>query len=223
MNMSKIKISQKELEEHLKHQISFLETSANAFDTGREEEYKRLALAIRILVRDTSSSYSLLRQMGKNLKFHDTSPDLDSNNILPRSGLIAILVKKGEPDQSHYIAILDDSPHTVKTIDFDSWWNKPVFVNQQGGKLTRKDLILTASDQDGGAHVDPSLEKTYANISRKGLGWAVNHGAKGKILDKPERATIRQIAHEVLKTLKPGYKKKIENQTGVIIYDFRVV
>src|SRR5450759_398281 len=203
MNVSKIKISQEELEEHLKHQISFLETSANAFDDGREEEYKRLALAIRILVRDTSSSHSLLGQMGKNLKFHDTSSDLDSNNSLPRSGLIAILAESAEPHQSRYIAIFDDSPHTVKTIDFDSWWNKNVFVNQQGGKLTRKDLILTAADQDGGAHVDLFLEETYANLSRKGLGWSVNHGAKGKILDKPERAAIRQIAHEVLKTLKP--------------------
>ncbi len=60
MNVSKIKISQEELEEHLKDQISFLEISANAFDAGREEEYKRLALAIRILVHTGPSSHSLL-------------------------------------------------------------------------------------------------------------------------------------------------------------------
>jgi len=216
----KIQISQNELENHLREQISFLEASANSFDAGMEEEAKRLAVTIRILVHDTSYSYSLLGQMGKNLKFLDTSSDLDSKNILAHGGLISIL---NELHQTRYIATLDNfPPSTVKLIDFDSWWNKPVFVDKQGRKLTRKDLILTAANQDGGAHVDPSLDETYANLSRKGLDLIVNHGAGAKILDKPERAAIRQIAHEVLKTLKPGYTKKLKYQTGGFILDLKI-
>lgn len=219
VNVSKILLSQKELEVHLKEQISFLEASANSFDAGMEEEAKRLAVTIRILVHETSYSQSLLGQMGENLKFLDTSSDLDSKNILAHGGLIKILT---EPHQIRYIAMLDNlPPDTVKMIDFDSWWNKPVFVDKQGSKLTRKDLILTAANQDGGAHVDPSLDETYANLSRKGLDLIVDHGAGAKILDKPERAAIRQIAHEVLKTLKPDYNKKLKHQTGFII-DFKI-
>ena len=107
-------------------------------------------------------------------------------------------------------------------IDFDSWWNKPVFVDKQGHILTRKDLILTAANQDGGAHVDPSLDETYANLSRKGLDLIVNHGTGEKILDKPERVAIRQIAHEVLKTLKPGYNKKLVYQNGAFVLDIKL-
>jgi len=220
MNVSKIPLSQNELEVHLKEQISFLETSANSFDDGAEEEAKRIAVTIRILVHDTKSSHSLLRQLGKNPKFLDTSSDLDSKNILAHGGLIKIL---NEPHQSRYIAMLDNFPTpTIKMIDFDSWWNKHVFVDKQGRKLKRKDLILTAANQDGGAHVDPSLDETYANLSRNGLDLIVSHGQGAKILDKPERAAIRQIAHEILKTLKPGYSKKLKCQTGAFTLDIQL-
>lgn len=220
MNVNKIPLSQKELDVHLKEQISFLEASSNSFDAGREEEAKRPAVSIRILVHDTPISHSLLGQMGEKLKFLDTSSDLDSNNILAHGGLISILT---EPNQIRYAAMLDNLPtDKVKMIDFDSWWNKPVFVDKQGRKLTRQDLILTAANQDGGAHVDPSLDETYANLSRKGLDLIVNHGKGAKILDKPERAAIRQIAHEVLKTLKPGYNKKLKCQPGGFTFDVKL-
>lgn len=217
---NRIQLSQNQLEDHLREQISFLETSANSFDTGTEEEAKRLALAIRILVHDTSSSHSLLGQMGKKIKFYDTSSDLDPDNILAHGGLIANLVG---PGQNRYVARLDNFPiNTVKMIDFDNWWNKPVFVDRQGRELTRKDLILTSTNQDGGAHVDSSLDETYANLSRNGLDMIVNHGTGTKLLDKPERVAIRQIAHEVLKTLKPGYNKTIKYPAGMFSMDFKI-
>ena len=41
-------------------------------------------------------------------------------------------------------------------------------------------------------------------------------------MDKPERVAIRQIAHEVLKTLKPGYYKKLEYQSGLFTMDIKL-
>ena len=217
---NRIQLSQNQLEDHLREQISFLEASANSFDADAEEEAKRLAVTIRILVYDTELSHSLLGQMGKKLEFYDTSSDLDPQNVLAHGGLISILTG---PNQIRYVARLDNFPiNTVKIIDFDSWWNKPVFVDKKGRELTRKDLILTSANQDGGAHVDPYLEKKYANLSRNGLDMIVNHGTGEKLLDKPERVAIRQIAHEVLKTLKPGYNKKLEYQTGMFPIDIKI-
>lgn len=217
---NKIQLSPNELENHLKDQISFLEASANSFDAGAEEEAKRLAVTIRILVHNTQFSHSLLGQMEINPEFYDTSLDLDSNNILAHGGLITIL---NELDQSRYIPILDNFPtKSVKMIDFNSWWNKPVFIDRQRRELTRKDLILTATNQDGGAHVDPSLDETYAHLSRNGLDLIANHGTGEQIMDKPERAAIRQIAHEVLKTLKPDYNKKLEYKPGAFSMDIKI-
>jgi hypothetical protein len=218
MKKPKIPLSPDELESHLIEQISFLESSAESFDAGAEEEAKRLAVTIRILVHNTKNSHALLNQIGKKLDFYDTSLDFDPNNMLDHGGLISTL---SEPHQARYVANLDNIPPNIaKMIEFESWWEKNVFVDGQGHKLSRKDLITIAANQDGGAHVDPSLDKTYVNISRNclNLGNVVNNGTEQKIINKPERAAIRQIAHEVLKTLKPGYEKKLEYQTGVLFY-----
>lgn len=57
-------------------------------------------------------------------------------------------------------------------MDFADWWTQPVFVDQSGRKLTRKDLVMTAANQDGGAHVDPALNASYAELAKKNsLGW----------------------------------------------------
>jgi len=217
MKKPKIPLSPDELESHLIEQISFLESSAESFDAGAEEEAKRLAVTIRVLVHNTSSSHALLKQIGKELDFYDTSLDFDPNNIMEHAGLISIL---SESNQFRYVANLDNiPPNVVKMIEFEKWWEKIVFVDEKGRKLSRKDLIKTAANQDGGAHVDPSLDETYANISRNGLKYSIyNNGTEEKFMNKPERAAIRQIAHEVLKTLKPSYEKKLEYQTGTLFY-----
>ncbi len=67
--------------------------------------------------------------------------------------------------------------------------------------------MLTAADQDGGAHIDPALDERYARFAHDNtLGWV--HGAPGepgKPMEGAVRSGIRQIAHEVLRTLVPGY------------------
>lgn len=209
----KRQLSRDELEIHLKEQIAFLEASANLFDAGSEAEAKRLAATIRTLVHDTTASHALLEQLKllKNLEFFDTSFDLDPQNKMTHHGLVFIAIG---PRQTRYVAMLDDLPPniTVKKVDFDIWWNKPVFVDNQGRVLTRKKLILTAANQDGGAHVDPSLDERYASLSQNGsLGWVADDSTGENIIESPERAAIRQIAHEVLKTLKPDYNKKSQH------------
>jgi len=69
-------------------------------------------------------------------------------------------------------------------------------------------LILTAANQDGGAHVDPALDEVYADLSeRNSLAWIANDGQGEHPMEGPEKVAIRQIAHEALKSLKPGYMK----------------
>src|SRR3977135_31817 len=46
---------------------------------------------------------------------------------------------------------------------FDKWWrDEPVYHSKKVGKnFFRKDVILTAANQDGGAHVDLTVEEFY--------------------------------------------------------------
>lgn len=222
MKIEKIVLSQIELQEHLKEQIKFLLASGESYDNGFDGEAKRMAVAIRVLVHDTKNSCSLLGQLGlKERDFLSTCMDYDPLSATPHGGLVYIYTASKEPK---YIAMLDDSG-TQKHIPFEEWWNEIVFVDSNKGMLTRKDIILTAADQDGGAHVDPKLDETYARLSRQNsMGWILTNGSQSIPLEHPERTAIRQITHELLKTLIPDYTKKPQLiGNGVIIGGLKVI
>lgn len=213
--------TQAELETHLQERLHFLESSAASFDTGDGAEAKRLALSIRILLHDTDKSHSLLGHLNlKNIKFYDTAFDYDPNNSATYGGLIAISHARGS--EPKYIALLDElSIKRIPQLDFDVWWNKPVFVvfiHQKPRQFSRKELILDVADQDGGAHIDLMIKRTYAELSRQNsLGWMVSARGKVQPMGNPVPVAIRQIAHEVLKSLKPGYTKK-PNLKGQFVF-----
>ncbi len=213
--MSKRTRPREELEDLLAEQIQFLEASADAFDRGCEGEAKRLAVTARVLLHDTRQSHSLLGQLErKDLSLWDTALALDPCNVMTHSGLVFIAM--GDPNPK-YVAMLDDVPRLRQT-PFDEWWNSAVFSDSQQNTLSRKDLVLTAANQDGGAHVDTALDEIYARLSKdNSMGWVYTDGRGASPLPGPERAAIRQIAHELLKTLKPGYKKKIEHPVQMLI------
>jgi hypothetical protein len=207
----KVAITNAELEDHLNEQLHFLESSAGAFDKGFDGEAKRLAVAIRVLVHDTSKSRSLLGQLGRlqSQKFVDTALPEVPGNVGTYSGLLSI---SADQTGAKYTPHLDDVPAAPRQIDFPDWWtNQPVFIDSAKRKFSRKDLVLAAANQDGGAHVDPALDESYMQLSKKNsLNWFSGQNGKDFVpIPAPERVAIRQIAHEILKTLMPSYGKKI--------------
>ena len=203
-----------ELNSHLKEQIEFLRRSSQAYDEGSASEGKRLAVVIRVLLHDTQNSTSLLTLLGKkDILFYDTSLDYDPHNLASTMGLIMVQVR---PNGARYVPPLDDGPlvrYSKARIAFEEWWNKIVFVDTEGNKLTRRDLVLAVSNKDGGAHVDPQLNNAYADLTRfNSLGWKfIQNGIEKDFATKPELASIRQMSHEVLKSLKdefPEYFQK---------------
>ena len=100
----------------------------------------------------------------------------------------------------------------------------PVFVDKDRKTLTRKDLVLIAANQDGGAHVDPALDDRYDRLSkRNAMGLIAIEKGQARAMEGPERAAIRQMAHEVLKTLKPGYEKKPSHEAGIFAGGMSIV
>jgi len=201
---SDYKQSKDELQQHLKDTVQALELSSHAFDDGYEGEAKRCAAAIRVLVHDTSYSKSLLNQLGlKQASFYDTSVPYNPKTVITYSGLTAINITL---EGSVHIAPLDGLPpgHTPKWVSFDEWWDGLIFVDKGGIRTSRKDLILAVANKDGGTHVDPVLDEKYANLSRfNSLAWRFS-SPKGDVqLAGPEKAAIRQISHEILKSLNP--------------------
>ena len=204
--------TKEELLGYLKEQIRFLIDSSSSYDSGFQGEAKRLATVIRVLLHDTPRSTSLLTQLDKKtITFYDTAIDYDPNNLAPHIGLVMFRIST--QSGAEYVAPLDNlSPSRIKKgkVSFDEWWNKIVFKDNQNNFFTRGDLVLTVANKEGGTHIDPKLKKAYANLSRfNSLGWKSSI-RKGGVeieadLNNPVSPSIRQIAHEVIKTLKDEF------------------
>lgn len=208
--MAKRALTDADLMRHLSEQLGFLEDSGRAFDEGRDGEAKRLAVTLRVLLHDTEKARSLLSQLGrKSGLFWDSAGPDNPRNLLPFGGLVGMRIG---PADGRYFALLDDTP-IGRHVAFDEWWNAVVFRDQsRTTTLSRRDLVLTAANQDGGAHVDPALDERYARFARdNAMGWSYSDGQTEKPMDGAVGVAIRQIAHEVLRSLVPGYRKSPPN------------
>lgn len=212
-------LTNEDLQEHLAEQLEFLESSASSYDSGFEGEIKRLAVSVRVLVHDTRNSTSLLKLLGqKQVDYVDTSLPFDEKNKMSHSGLVQMSLGNR---QSKILPFLDGSPFS-RTASFDLWWNGIVFVDKNRNEFSRKDIVLSLANKEGGAHVDKKLDAKYAELRKNNsLGWVDvdTHGNETPSADQVP-ATMRQIAHEVLKTFKNDYYCQMEkgSDDGVIVF-----
>ena len=116
--------------------------------------------------------------------------------------------------------LVGGTPIPARWLPFEKWWNNNVIKDNKGRFFSRKQLILHVADTDGGAHVDPELDEQYMDFSRKNsLGWVIGDGNIEKPFPPPTMACIRQIAHEVLETLKIKAKNLVTIEYDPIQYD----
>jgi len=206
---SKSERSKEDSQRLLREQITFLRSSAAAYDQGFEGEAKRLATVIRVLLHDIKTSKSLLRQLGLKDKmlYQDTALKIYTNNLLPTNGLAVLNGIRNEAGEltAQYVAPLSklDTPRRHDPKPFDQWWKTTVIKDEKGKLFCRERLVLIAANKEGGAHVDPKLDPAYEALSRgNSMGWIVTSAAgEEPPLNDPALASIRQIAFEVDRTL----------------------
>lgn len=200
--MAKNRIRQTELYTHLREQLEFLKQSCQNFDQGMYSEAKRMAVNIRILAHDTSNSNSLFNQLAiKNkIKYIDTAFPFNDKNLLTHLGLVSLCVSC---NKGTYKAKLNDSPIPPKFKKFNSWWEGDIIIKDDKGNLfTRKQLILTMANKDGGAHIDSLLEEDYFHLTREnGAGWSYTDNNTTTGIDDIELHSVRQIAYEFIQSI----------------------
>lgn len=203
-NIPKVKLTKEELEAHFRKQIGFLQRSADAFDAGFIDEATRIAQVLRILFHDNRHSHSLLGQLGmKNIKIMDTSPPIVGSNELPEMSLVHAGV--GGMDGQAFVAPLSNVPE-IREIPAENWWNQTVLKNRDSHVFSRSRLIRTMADQDGGAHVDPSIDGEYREIAEGAFGFKFLTDGRSVEPNDITVVTVRQIAHEVLASLVCNYR-----------------
>lgn len=200
-----------ELEAQLQDQLAFLERSCAAFDDGYTDEFKRLAVTLRVLVHDTPKSHSLLRQLGmKGGNFAAYSKPIDGRNLLTDWSLgIMSIGSEGVA----LLPALDCRGIAPRLLQFDDWWSELVYRDPQAGiTLDRKTIVLAVANKDGGAHVDPEIDDRYAHLVNEGTGWIAQtpHGVVA--IEDLEKICLRHIAFEVLKSIQPAFAKLLGNR-----------
>jgi hypothetical protein len=175
------------------------------YQQGHADEARRLALSVRMLVYDTTNQKSLLKYLGlkETMFFYDTASEYDPRQYGSHLALLAMLVpipgQEGQTPRAD--ARLDAQPTSPKDEmqPFDKWWSTLVIRDDEGNTHSRRDILLTVADKDGGAHVDLKISPAYMNLVSGGATrWQVTSDAGKSLLEGIELATVRQIAHEVL-------------------------
>ena len=185
--------------EQLQTQLRLIENACRGFDADLFEAALHIAVAIRVLIHETSNSHSLLGQLTlrNSVKLLSTFPELKLKNDVPKGvitetitfgvgiGPFGFQPPLGNTPKKHYLSV-------------DAWWNE--VIHQFRERFSRADIILAAANQDGGAHIDPSPhQKTI--LLRGSLGTVTtttNRGTQKRELTNPHFSMIRQFGFEIL-------------------------
>lgn len=200
------KHNQNDLEIYWDEHLRFIEKSSEDYDKGDYFEAKRIATSLRVLFNQTSKSNSLFNQL-KEKQLRDGFLFLSSTgmyvpaNLTSSFTLISLCMENGEA--KYKPKGLDNED--LHLLSFEDWWNEIIF-DDKAYKLTRRDIISFISNQDGGAHVDPSLDERYSLLVKfNSLGWIDEKGEA--INGNPAYVAIRQIADEIIASNNIFYKK----------------
>lgn len=190
------------LAEKLQEQLRFIQRSCAAFDQGAEEEAIRIATSLRVIFHNTNSSTSIVSHLG-----------LSGKKILSSSrgygnwqDFLSQQINLSSPQPIRMLPLLGDK---FIELSMKDWWHtESVFVHD-AQKYTRRKIVLSAANKDGGAHVDEKLERYYEVLcaGEYALGITGNLKYDGEppfpqgVTIYPKNAhlsLIRQFAHETL-------------------------
>lgn len=192
--------------DQLRRQIKFLRNSCQAFDKGDWEEAIRIATSIRVLVHDTQGSTSILKHLNaKNINLFSTRTDMPawSGGAKYTDGFSMGVISIGQGRGAYGPDLSDFSPDSSLVLPVDKWWEQIVWILSSECKLTRKRLILSAANQDGGAHVDRQLHEDYEKLANEQFGHiTTKNGSQHYRQDvvNMHLVSIRTIANELLKS-----------------------
>jgi len=180
-------------------QIRFLKSSTESFDGGFEDEAKRLATSLRVLLHDAQYP-SLFSTLGikNNFLFATSANRYLPINLVAYTGLVGMSFTVG--GEAKYQPICKQSDGTQNIwVYFDDWWNQ-IIIDDKTNIFSRRDIVLYAANKDGGTHIDPKIEnKYYELILNNSVGWECCENDISRPMDNNlVYASIRQIVHEFL-------------------------
>ena len=206
-----------QLIEKYHEQLLFLRNSAKLYDAGSYAEAIRLATTMRVLFKHRGENKAVLNQIESHEELDFLVPKfLDTAFNFHQMPLVLICTTK---NGAEIVPTLDDEI-VKKKIDFDSWWNGIILRLPNGRRVSRALLIESVADREGGTHLDPRPSDFIDQISKFGLGWHFEHQGSSVPAKYIIHASMRQIAHETLRTLDMEYHCEPDTRVGTFVSNF---
>lgn len=187
--------------DHLARQLGFIERSCKLYDEGFQDEGIRIATSLRVIFYKTTSSISIISHLGNpSITIHSTCngsphPQQDFFNGFGAARQLE--------DGSRELIPSYNITACHEYLLFPKWWEEIIWQNDQSSPIiTRRDLVLGASNQDGGAHVDSKLLPSYKSLTSDGsAGSYMKNVGNISLLELSKNAhlmCLRQLGWEVL-------------------------
>lgn len=182
------------------------------YDNGKYKQAKMLAVNIRTLVHQTGSSTSLLTHLERQetMKFYNTVNRIKNAVYYLGMGMPAQMrslnVVSINRVENTFVPIFKPAQlFSPKWLSFEEWWCQTIIVSSEAS-FTRKEIVLTMVNKDGGGHYDKKVEEKYYNLA-KGI-TSMLYATNASIEDDPHvqgepylnlhYALVRQISHELI-------------------------
>jgi len=168
--------------ELLRQQHSRLADALDGYYGGKKEQALNVAVTLRVLVHETQRSKPLLFRLDPSywrLMIYDKLP---SDRRAVSAVRVPIMFEGGGP--TRFIRPEFDSRY--RQVSMSCWWDDDY---QPLGKLwlSKKTIVLTVADKDGGAHVDSTVPDAHAAISEPPILIGAGSGA-GEAFLRPNLA-----------------------------------
>lgn len=222
----KQKHTKEETLEVFKYWLARLSQFCDEYDKGDERVALLISNCLRLILKTTIRStnpikygvkslikhldlentlFSDTRKNPKSYSFYTIGDNVSNQSILQDVGIDVYLLGINIENINGTISfrccpLLEQNNMNSSKISFDEWYDQPVFAIPNFS-LTRKQLVESIAEQDGGTHFDDRLtEEAYCAL-RQGDAFQLNvNGTIVQFENNPAYASIRQIAYEVLQT-----------------------
>lgn len=204
--------------QQLREQVSFLVDSAHNYDRGSFAQAKMMSAIIRTLLKDPDSprknnrTVSLLKHLQRKDSMEFLNTGFEPIDPIISINLVGMVTVPSNPPalpgkvDNIYLPVLDKSRNIdVKWLNFIDWWESNIIVEHSEDlelAITRKSIVLTMAEQDGGTHIDSvdNVEINYLSLATatKSLFTNVDQSGYESPIINLHFALVRQIAHELI-------------------------
>lgn len=172
-------------------------------DEQREIRAVMIAAQLRTLLYDSGKSMSILSQLGikESLFFMPVCADgqIDmASNLVPSYSLVDCQITSS----GLYVCYKKPNHFSHRlNVFFNHWWNE-IVVDTKGAvpvRLSRRGIVLTLCDKEGGAHLDPEFTDEYYEVNYN-FGYKIvkENGEECALKNNVFAETTIAIAYELL-------------------------